>query len=44
MEGKKSVIPCNQKILSGDLLMQRGIEMQIKKPLDSGVFLLEKVN
>jgi len=42
-EGKKSVIPCNNAIISGALLMQRGIEMEIRKPLESGVFLISKV-
>ena len=43
MDSPKASIPCNGKVLSGSLLMNRGIEMEIRKPMDSGVFLLTKV-
>lgn len=39
----RSVINCNDQIISGSLLMQMGIRVNIKRPLQSAVFHLSQI-
>ncbi|MDB4335065.1 alpha-galactosidase, partial [bacterium] len=41
--GKKAHIQCNEQIVSGDILMNRGIKVDLRKPLESAIFKLVKV-
>ncbi|MDN3667587.1 alpha-galactosidase [Algibacter miyuki] len=43
-EGNKSHIQFNEQVVSGDILMNRGVKIDLRKPLESAVFKLVKVS
>jgi len=43
MNSDKAYIQFNDQIISGDILMNRGIKVNLKKPLESAVFKFDKI-